>query len=275
MVRKKTHEEFLEEVKELVGEEYEVIGKYVNSKKKIAVKHNECGYEYDVQAGSFLRGARCPKCSGKMKKNTEIFKQEVHELVGDEYEVIGKYVKSSEKIEMKHTKCGHKYDVVPSGFLNGRRCSKCSNIEKVKKRRMTNTQFDKRLYDIAKESIIRIDNYINSRKEIMFFHNVEECGHKWKATPNSILQGHGCPKCSGLMKKTTDEFKGEVQALVGDEYTVLGKYINNRTKIKMFHEKCKCEFLVTPNHFLKGVAVLSVLAKQRKQQKNSKKNYSK
>ncbi|HCL4455161.1 TPA: hypothetical protein N2D10_003188 [Clostridium botulinum] len=53
--------------------------------------------------------------------------EEVYELVGDEYTVIGKYTKSDEKIRMKHNVCGYdEWDVIPDNFLRGTRCRKCA-----------------------------------------------------------------------------------------------------------------------------------------------------
>ena len=36
-------------------------------------------------------------------------------------------------------------------------------------------------------------------------------------------------------RKTQEEFVSEVKELFGDEYIVLGQYINNRTKILVKH----------------------------------------
>jgi hypothetical protein len=49
---------------------------------------------------------------------------------------------------------------------------------------------------------------------------------------------------------TEEEFRNKVKTLVGDEYSILGKFKNTRTKILMRHNKCGSEFLVTPSHFL-------------------------
>ena len=50
MGRKKTHSEFVEEMK-ILNPEINVLGKYVNSRTKIGVKHT-CGYQWEA----------CPKC---------------------------------------------------------------------------------------------------------------------------------------------------------------------------------------------------------------------
>jgi len=50
--------------------------------------------------------------------------------------------------------------------------------------------------------------------------------------------------------KTTEEYKKEVFEIVGNEYSVISKYMMNKTKIKMKHIECSQEFEVTPNNFL-------------------------
>lgn len=57
-----THEEFINKIHELTGSDYEVLGKYKNKRTKIKMKHIECGSEFDMRAGDFMYGTRCPKC---------------------------------------------------------------------------------------------------------------------------------------------------------------------------------------------------------------------
>lgn len=81
-------------------------------------------FEQSVYCRSRLKYG-CPECFGTPKKTTEQFKQEVFNLVNDEYIVLGKYIKSNVKILIKHSKCDFEYFVAPSNFLNGNRCPKC------------------------------------------------------------------------------------------------------------------------------------------------------
>lgn len=53
-------------------------------------------------------------------------------------------------------------------------------------------------------------------------------------------------------RKTNEEFKREVYDLVGDEYTFLDPYVNNRTKIRVKHNKCGNVYLVQPDSFKRG-----------------------
>lgn len=125
--RKKTHEEFVREVYALVGDEYTVVGTYEGSRKKVLMKHNSCGNEWEARAVGFINtGRRCPECKWNVLKTTEKFKEDVHEVVGSEYVVLGEYVHSHDKILMKHRTCGFEYEVAPNNFLNkGSRCIVC------------------------------------------------------------------------------------------------------------------------------------------------------
>lgn len=127
MSKRKTTEEFKKEVYDLVGDEYQVSGEYVNNSTKIKLLHTKCGKEFYVIPNNFLHGSKCPYCNkgGIPKKTSEQFKKEVYNLVGDEYKVLGEYINSKTKIKMLHTKCGNIYEVRPINFLSEVRCPFC------------------------------------------------------------------------------------------------------------------------------------------------------
>ncbi|WP_052646764.1 hypothetical protein [Paenibacillus terrae] len=61
---KKTTEQFKQEVRVLVGNEYSVLSEYINSNALIVMRHNTCGNEWALVANSFLQDVRCPCCAG-------------------------------------------------------------------------------------------------------------------------------------------------------------------------------------------------------------------
>ncbi|PWT39112.1 hypothetical protein DKZ22_11745 [Limosilactobacillus reuteri] len=124
-IQNKDTDYFRKEVKNLVGDEYVVMTAYTRSQNKIMMRHNVCGYQWGIKPYSFLRGARCPKCSGVLKKNTEIFRREVYELEEESYTVLGEYVTAQTKIRMRHNKCGNIWEIKPYSFLSGKRCPRC------------------------------------------------------------------------------------------------------------------------------------------------------
>ncbi|MDU4051201.1 MAG: hypothetical protein E7H33_09815 [Clostridium perfringens] len=130
MSRRKTHEKFIQEIKDKYSDEYEVIGIYINNKTKIKVKHNKCGYEWKIRPYHFLDNHGCPKCAGNLKKTTKGFKKEVFKKYCGEYEVLGDYINSNTKIKVRHnsnTCTHHEWEIKPNDLLRGHGCPVCSN----------------------------------------------------------------------------------------------------------------------------------------------------
>lgn len=185
-------EEFQNRINSKHGDgEYFVVGEYINSYTKILVRHNKCGAEWHVSPKNIMNGSRCFKCYGKHKKDTNIFKKEVHKLVGDEYSVVGEYTNADTKIRLIHNKCSHEFDVIPYNFLKrkGSRCPMC--FGKIKK---TTEQFIKEVFHIYGDEYKILGEYINKNTNILAKHN--ECGHCWHVNPNNLIRGHGCPECA-------------------------------------------------------------------------------
>ena len=130
MTRRKTDEEFKQEVFSLVGDEFKFLELYQGAFTKIKVKHSKCGNVYKVTPHDFLRGKRCPYCAGHIKKTDTQFKQEIFSIVGDEYTFLDKYVNNVTKLRVKHNKCGNTYGVFPCNFLRGSRCPYCARLAK-------------------------------------------------------------------------------------------------------------------------------------------------
>lgn len=255
MAKKKTTEEFKKEVYDKVGNEYEVLGEYINSSTHIKMKHSKCGYIYPVVPNSFLRGSRCPQCGResmirKRRKTAEEFKNQVYDKVKDEYEVLDEYINSSTPIKMKHNKCGCIYPVRPNDFLKGSRCPECAKMLRVKNQRKKIEDFKDEVYHRVGGEYEVLGDYINTDTPILMKHN--ECGCIYPVTPHNFLKGTRCPECYGNKKRTPEEFKQEVYDKVKDEYSVLSEYNNSNTPIKMKHNKCGHIYPVRPDKFLRG-----------------------
>lgn len=194
-MRKKTQEEFFAQVKEITDDEYVVLGKYINTSTKILMRHKKCNYEYSVMPDNFLRGSRCPKCSRRLKKTTEVFKQEVEDRVGDEYTVLGEYKHANHKILMRHNTCGREYEIVPNDFLRGNRCAVCMLEANASRRRKTTEQFVSEVRDLVGDEYTVLGEYKNRNTKILMRHNT--CGFQFNATPHNFLRGSRCPRSKG------------------------------------------------------------------------------
>lgn len=89
--------------------------------------------------------------------------------------------------------------------------------------------------------------YKNKRTKVIIrckIHNIE-----FEQLPGNHFNGQGCPICGKKTaqertgnyrnkRKTKEEFQRDLNRLYGDKYEVLGEYVNNKTKIKIFcHNK--------------------------------------
>lgn len=245
MPKRKTNAQFKQEIKNLVGNEYEFLEPYVNNHTKIRVRHNKCGKTYEVTPHNFFNGKRCPYCAGNANKNNTQFKQEIYNLVNNEYTFLETYVNSTTKLRVKHNKCGNIYEVQPNAFLRGTRCPYCNGNAK-----KTDAEFKKEVFDLVGDEYTFLDPYINATTKIKVEHN--KCGHIYKVIPSHFLSGSRCPFCYGTLKKTDAQFKQEIFNLVGNEYILLAPYVNAYTKLKVKHSKCRKIYEVTPANFLQG-----------------------
>lgn len=182
-----------------------------------------------------------------MAKTTEDFKREVFEATGDEYNVIGEYVRAKVSTKMYHSKCDDYFEMRPDNFKTGQRCPHCSG----RKRKCTEA-FKKEVFDLEGDDYIVIGEYVNNKTEIEILH--VECNEPYKTTPKQFLRGDRCTHCrykklSIIKSLTIEEYKQRVFNQVGDEYVVTGNWNGANEDITMFHKTCNREIEMTPNNF--------------------------
>ena len=102
---------------------------YIKKKCKLLWKC-EKGHIFEMTFDNFYNGKRCDICSFNnmafnMTKTQSEFENEIYNLVGNEYSVLGIYTKSSNKILMQHNICGYKWSPFASNFIKGSRCPQC------------------------------------------------------------------------------------------------------------------------------------------------------
>lgn len=252
---RKTYKQFMDDVYTLVGNEYTVLGDYINSKTSIEIRHNRCGHIYQVRPSNFLSGKRCPACAKEdgIKKRTKSHKQfveEVFNLVGTEYKVLGVYKNNSTPIKIKHTICGHIYSIVPNYFLGGNRCSVCAKENTAQKLSKTHKQFIEEVFNLVGAEYEVLGTYINTHTPVEIKHTI--CGHIYQVRPSKFIKGNRCPECARNRKRTHEEFKEDVHSLFDNEYEVIGTYTNVKTKIEMKHNECGQIYLAIPRKVLNG-----------------------
>jgi predicted Zn-ribbon and HTH transcriptional regulator len=176
---------------------------------------------------------------------TEEFKARVYNSKGADFEVTGTYVNAKTKIKMTHNICGYSWSTLPSNFLKTKfGCPKCSGNAKG-----THEEFVNKVYDIVGGEYSVLSKYMNARTRVDIVHNT--CGYRYRATPESFLNlGTRCPKCSGKMKRTNEDFQELVYSQVKNEYKFLDVYETSNTKIRCLHSTCGYIWKVYPANFL-------------------------
>lgn len=134
----------LKRVEEIIrqksGGEFEYISGYVNSKSKVKVKHLRCGRTIVKPFSAFYDGITCScektnrdivdfKSNGDRIQCKADFQRYIDKYVTGEYVIIGKYVKSTKPILLKHVECGNLTEISPHNFKNGVRCDKCKSYK--------------------------------------------------------------------------------------------------------------------------------------------------
>lgn len=192
-----------------------------------------------VKNGSIL----CPDCENGRRTYTyddikQMVKNENCELIDTEYT-------GYHKDYTIRCSCGEifirRLDVLLSAHIN--KCHKCSGI--------TDHTTDSVRKLLADNNIDLLSEYSSVSEDITVKH---KCGFITNRSLNSIIKGEfKCPHCNKKgYKRNTERFYKEVYDLVDSEYTFYGEYINCDTKMKVKHNTCSHEYLVSPHKFING-----------------------
>lgn len=249
--------EFIEKSLKIHGNKFDY-SKVVYSKghTKVTIICPEHG-EFLQSPSNHLSGKECIKCSYKkrglkMVLDKEQFIEKSIKIHGDTYDYSKvDYLNSKTKVSIICSEIdkitGEKHNEfwqTPYSHLNGATCPKCSKhylnndifLKRAKVLHNNKYDYSKVEYKAAKEKVCII---------------CKDHG-EFNQTPDSHLNGQGCPKCSKVYRYSTNEWIEESKKIHADRYDYSKvEYINNSTKIRIV---CKehGEFWQTPANHLKG-----------------------
>ena len=194
MSKKKTHEEFVTEVYNLVGNEYSVLGIYNGNKKHVLIKHNNenCNnYEWGINPTAFLRGNGCPACAGNKKYTLDEIKEYIKGL---NYELISKdYKNNNQKLILKD-KDGYYYYI---SFDCLKRGSIPNKFHKANPYTIQNIKLWCKLNNKPFELVSNI--YIDSDKNNLKWKCLKDgCNEIFEMSWTNIHTGQGCSVCRGI-----------------------------------------------------------------------------
>ena len=204
-------QKFCEEVFNETNGEYEVVGEYIATNKKVDILHKKCNKIFSMTPTHFKRGQRCTnKECIKMRhsdgcangKGTSFYER--FETFSNEYEVLDEYHRWNSEITFKHKMCNCIFKMTPNSFFNttnnvyGIKCPDCLKKEIYKNSAKTKEQFQNEINDISNNEYIVLGEYINRATPILMHHI--KCKNTWMARPGNLLNGTGCPYCASDSK---------------------------------------------------------------------------
>lgn len=183
------------------------------------------------------------------RKSTAQFKDDLFSMYGEEYEVIGKYVTSKDKIDIKHKVCGGVWNVTPNDALSGRECGVCMLDRRATSIRHTNERYLKQLKDVLHE-FEQVTDYIGADEPVKFIHKV--CGRKFEVRAIDFAIRKRCPLCglenTGSERRLSHErFLETLSRESRTNYKIISEYKNSRTPLKVKRNDCGHEFEMIPH----------------------------
>lgn len=200
MLRRKTTTEFKQEVYDLVGNEYTVLGEYKNERTPIALRHNVCNYEWDTTTPhDFLRKgmkhSRCPQCSHHIRYNHDSFIKAVNRVFGaDRYKVLSHFTTVAVMIHVQCLVCNHKFWIRGYSLLSGHGCNKCARKAVADKERKNKEQFQKELDNKYPGQFKVLGDYKDRSTPIEVLHIT--CNHTITKQPRKLLHSPYCKYCN-------------------------------------------------------------------------------
>lgn len=237
-MRRKTNEEFITELAEKCPD-IEALEEYVSIDIGIHCRCKVCGFDRYSNDELWkptphrllsIRGNSngCPRCAGNLNKIHEDF---IHELglKNPNIEILGKYTRAHDHIDCRCKICGYTWSPQAVSLINGVGCPNCAGCAK-----RTHEEFVKEMAE-KNPTIKVLGKYINRNTGV--YCECIVCGYSknyngklWEPTPDSLLGGHGCPRCANELRTSFFEqaiyFYCRQVTKAYNRYTDLGKEID-------------------------------------------------
>jgi hypothetical protein len=253
---RKTHEIFIKEALEKLGDAYTILTLYKDSKTKVKVKHS-CGHVYECTPDKITsRGQKCPKCFSrhktKLKNAKEAFPEKFDKISEGKYVLLNEYNGLSSYLTLRHLECGNVYDVRAGNFLSGKKCPRCMDVQRASKRTIDEEEILKRLNEKFNGKICLLSKFSGLRRISEF--KCKDCDLLFKTKPGTILSRQvrwGCPNCSKKISSGENkirEFLDEVGCIYEMQYSFSDLTHKNLLKFDFavfdFSDESSLRFLV-------------------------------
>ena len=249
-------EEVISKIRDVHGDKIKLIGNYTDTRTKTLFHCNICGNEWMTTPSSvFNSGHGCPRCAIEKntllrRKNNEEVIDDIKKVHGDSITMLGNYLGNKVKTLFHCNVCGNEWETRPNNILMGQGCPNCGKKKASGSRKLSREEVEKRISYASNGTIQMIGDYKGTMVKTLFKCN--KCGHEWESKPNNILNGHGCIKCAGNEKKTTEQFKKEIYDKHNGDIELIGEYKDLKTKTFFHCNKCDYRWETAPIYVLTG-----------------------
>lgn len=193
-MRKKTTEEFSEDITLKFKGEFVVEGRYFKNTIPIKIRHSECGKSFEITPKSLLRHGKCKFCAQNTQKTHEEFLTEFSKLCISDIEVLSEYIDARTKITFRHSSCGKTFKRRPTSFLKRtQECPFCTRARISKESATSHADYLLAISGIHNDKISIISEYVGYNHPIDISCN--SCGSEYTTQARIPLQGNGCPVC--------------------------------------------------------------------------------
>ena len=253
MAKRKTHEEFVNEMKE-VNPNIEILGEYISEREKILCKCKIDNNVWCATPTNLLRGRGCPVCGRKLvnknrKKTHDDFVNEISKK-SPYIKIIGQYNGSKNRIDAKCLIHNYCWSPFADSLCQGQGCPLCGIDKSSKSQTKTHQEF---IEDFNKTSnsknIEIIGTYTGRHKRIKARCKIHD--YLWEPFAADLLRGYGCKFCRsdkmhGHFATSQEEFIEEIKE-INQNIEVVGNYINRHTRVLCKCKLCGNEFYVYPD----------------------------
>ena len=179
---------------------------YKNSKTKVIIVCDTCGYEWSVLPHNHLSGSGCKKCQySNLLQNQpishETFLARAFTVHGNNFTYLSEYLKDRELITIQCNKCGDIFNQRASSHLSGSGCKKCQYSNLLQNQPKDVCLFESQCSLMHNGKYEYFQDYRGSRYKIKI--RCKKHNYIFQQEASQHRRGQGCPKC--------DSSKGERQ----------------------------------------------------------------
>lgn len=253
-MRRKTQEEFINEVEKEQDHRIEVIGQYKNIDTKIEVRCRKCGIKWEASPYNLTHIKVGVNCFHPVKLNDRAIQAKINKATNGSVTMIGKFRGATHKTKMQCNNCGYEWDTEPRLVYRG--LSKCPK-EAGQLAHDTNW-FKEQVQKANPHKYVVVGQYVNWKTKIKIF--CKKCKENfWIKAGDFIKRGCKCPleamerrkqklqlPLSVVKQRLAQKTHGEIQIWNDFEYHGV------KFRITIWHKKCGNLWQGIPDEILRG-----------------------